>query len=148
MAVHNSFTSLSLALETTAENIEKNAAEIVRDVGGAVHEVVVEHTPVDTGRALSNWLISIGGRAGHTREPFAPGRKGSTAFENRSYTIDRGRRKLSLYRDPERDLVISNNIHYIRKLNQGSSRQAPAGFVEAATLAGVTSIRGARLLRR
>lgn len=148
MATHRSFTSLSIALETTAEEIETNAARIMREAAGSVHEVVVERTPVDTGRAISNWIISIGSRAGHTRTPLVPGRKGSTAFENRAWAVDRGRRKLSLFDDPMRRIVISNNLDYIQKLNSGSSRQAPAGFVEAGVVAGVTSIRGARLLRR
>jgi hypothetical protein len=33
-------------------------------------------------------------------------------------------------------LVIFNAVPYIRRLNEGSSRQAPAGFIEKAVLAG------------
>lgn len=148
MATHKSFTAFSIALETTAENIEKNAAKLVREAAGSVHEVVVERTPVDTGQAISNWILSIGNRAGYTRRPFEPGSKGSTALENRSWAIEKGRQTLLRYNNPNSQVAITNNLHYIGELNNGSSQQAPAGFVEAAVMSGVTSIRGARLLRR
>lgn len=89
---------------------------------------LIEDTPVDTGWASSNWVPSIG-------VPFtsiAGSKDGSKVTLDRSpsergkadvvanYTLDKGA------------IYISNNVPYIKFLNEGSSAQAPALFVEAA----------------
>ena len=41
---------------------------------------------------------------------------------------------------------VSNGVPYIGKLDQGSSQQAPAGFVRAAVVKAVAKLAGVRLL--
>ncbi len=41
---------------------------------------------------------------------------------------------------PEQDIHITNNLDYIVDLNEGSSAQAPAAFVEEAVDAGVKAV--------
>lgn len=83
----------------------------------AVFRDIVLATPVDTGRARANWQVS------HTDK---------TSILNK--TDKTGGATLSAVRlDPNKiQYVISNNLHYIEKLNRGTSAQAPAKFVERA----------------
>lgn len=77
-------------------------------------------TPVDTGRARSNWNVDINIVDVQIVEPTSkdPGpEKALSAI---------ARYKLN-------DVAyISNNLPYIRRLNEGYSQQAPAAFVETA----------------
>lgn len=89
-------------------------------------------TPVDTGWARANWVPSIGqplfldpGTQGREDQVArTPGRageqQGGLATVAATYKLNQG------------SVFISNNVPYIVRLNQGSSRQAPAGFVQGA----------------
>lgn len=82
---------------------------------------VTQITPVDTGRARGNWQSStIGPIAGET---------GKTDRHGQA-TIEENLRALATLKPYSRSW-ISNNVPYINRLNEGHSKQAPAGFVEA-----------------
>jgi len=92
-------------------------------------------TPVDTGWARANWVPRIGeafsGTAG-SREAAEAGSinegigQSGVASVATSYKTERG------------PVHITNNVPYILRLNEGSSRQAPAGFVQAAIVKAIT----------
>lgn len=88
----------------------------VRAVTLVVDKTLADTTPVDTGRARANWLPSL--NAPDTRQVEA-GQKEDVGPVLASYRI-----KDTIY--------ISNNLPYIRRLNDGWSKQAPAGFVDRA----------------
>lgn len=105
--------------------IRKLALDIVANLVAAPPE---GGTPVDTGWARANWIPRIGepfrGTAG-TREQAEAGNvsgaeQGAGQVAMLGYRLERGR------------VYISNNVPYIVRLNEGSSRQAPRGFVQAA----------------
>lgn len=81
-------------------------------------------TPVDTGWARANWVPQIGSPAGGlsgTRDAVSPGAQtAGVATVATSYRLSGGA------------VHISNNVPYIVKLNEGSSKQAPKGFVQDA----------------
>ena len=91
---------------------------------------LIEDTPVDIGWAQANWIPSIG--APPTRpvgattigEPDvgaarAAQQQGIAAIAT-GYTLEQG------------NVNITNNVRYIRPLNEGSSSKAPAMFVQSA----------------
>jgi len=81
---------------------------------------LVKATPVDTGRARSNWLV---GRNGPVRaEQPVIDREGAVARAE-------GEAVLATVR-PRDDVWLSNNVPYITLLNAGSSRQAPPRYVQ------------------
>jgi len=88
-------------------------------------------TPVDTGWARSNWIPAIGVPV---RDPAGSRSAVTTSAQQAgvasllSYTRDKG------------TVFISNNVHYINKLNAGSSSQAPAGFVQVAIIKAIGSL--------
>lgn len=106
---------------------------------------VVTATPVDTGRARSNWLVGDGSADRTVREAAVePGTKGSTGGQNTTAAIREGTDKLNAAKS--NTLYISNNLPYIVPLNEGSSAQAPAGFVETAVQAAHTAVAKIKLL--
>lgn len=93
-------------------------------------------TPVDTGWARANWAPNIGtpltavigerpkktagtGRKRDKKGKFVGGAGGDPSV-------------LLTYRLGQGPIFITNNVPYIKFLNEGSSKQAPAGFIQAA----------------
>ncbi len=77
-------------------------------------------TPVDTGHARANWVPSIGA-------PFRSEVSGTSSAEH-----DTGVAQVLGYKLASGQMLyVSNNVPYIRRLNDGWSQQAPALFVEA-----------------
>lgn len=101
-------------------------------------------TPVDTGWARANWIPSIGaanGALAGTRQ----------AAERGSINLSMAQRGLALiatrYRLKQGPVFISNGVPYITELNDGSSAQAPAGFVQSAILRAIgTTVRELRVV--
>ena len=119
--------------------VQDNADAMTREVALAVDAAVVMATPVDTGRARSNWQVALGAAPTGTRAPYSPGEEGSTSGTNTQAAIEQGRQAISGYRGGQ-VIHITNNLSYIGRLNAGHSAQAPSGFVERAVLAGVAAV--------
>jgi hypothetical protein len=124
---------------------ERNVDRVIREVALIADRELVLQTPVDTGRARSNWIVTIGSPATEVIPPYSPGSKGSSGSENANAAIAQGSLVIAQRRSGE-DISISNNVPYIGLLNQGSSAQAPAQFVQAAVQRAVVAVRKARVL--
>lgn len=126
-------------------NIQRNVPKLVKKVSLAVDQAVVVGTPVDKGTARSNWIVSINTEAQSPINAYVPGTKGSTKAANTTAALSQGRAALSAWR-VGMVVNITNGLDYIRFLNQGSSAQAPAMFVEQAIDEGVRAITGTSIL--
>ena len=93
-----------------ATNLE--IEEVVRKVAFDVYTGVVQKTPVDTGRAKSNWNIGKGSIDYSIR---------LKDFSFRAMPINKGAGKNVIY--------ITNSLPYINRLENGWSKQAPKGMV-------------------
>lgn len=121
--------------------VARGADRIVREVAVAAAQTVIVATPVDTGRARSNWLASVVGARRDTIDPLAEGQAATGP------SISAARAVIGSYNgDTHREVTLSNNLAYIGRLNDGYSAQAPAGFVRLAVQAAVDAVQGARLL--
>jgi hypothetical protein len=118
-----------------ADLIVKNVDVGFKATAIAVDQTVVIATPVDTGRARSNWRVQSGEPNTAVRPAFVAGKDGSTLGENTNAAISEG--KAIIAADRTGTIYISNNLPYIGPLNDGSSAQAPAGFVERAVQSGL-----------
>lgn len=98
---------------------------------------LVEDTPRDTGWAAANWVPAIGVSRDTTEgtEP-TPQEVAARASEQAAATT-----ALFSYRLPRGAIFINNNVPYIPRLNDGYSRQAPAGYVQNAIRRGVNKTR-------
>ena len=126
--------SFGKRIKIVGQTVEDNATKLVRKVAIAVDGHLVLSTPVDTGRARSNWQVEINAEAGGTVEPVSP-----------QQAMAQAAAKVATSRNGD-EIHITNNLPYIGKLNDGWSAQAPASFVQIAVLEGVQVIKGTRLL--
>lgn len=96
---------------------------------------LVKKTPVDTSNALSNWIVSLGSIYGREIPPHFYGSMGSTYNESSNMAYQLGKNALQEKFSGE-SIFISNSVDYIVDLNNGTSKQEPAGFVYRAYLLG------------
>lgn len=144
---HRTFLSLSVALNQLGEQVVNNVNRAKVETAKAVARSVIEATPVDTGRARSNWLPKIGSPPSHTRMPHAPGEhlgRGETA--NQQAAVARADAVFTAAK-PGQPLYLKNNLKYIARLNEGYSKQSPAGFVGIAVIEALSSLRTVKILK-
>jgi hypothetical protein len=131
---------MARTLLNLANSLEKRAADLPKKVSGvavstalAIVNDLANVTPVDTSQAISNWQVSLGSKIDSKIKPHYPGEKGSTKTPSGNVTRENARNVLQS-KAPGVTIYISNSLPYIRRLNDGYSNQAPAGFVERAVL--------------
>jgi len=114
----------TFALDVAAfvEKAGKNADLVMRKVALDVFTRVVLRTPVDTGRARGNWILTVGTARIElpAKAPLDPTGKRVVEVYGRllaSYTIADG------------PISIRNRLPYIVRLEDGYSGQAPSGMV-------------------
>jgi hypothetical protein len=95
-----------------------SADRIVRGLTIELFASVVRDTPVDTGRARGNWQTSVENAPAVEVERLDKS-GGSAIAEIVSTTPAKVGSKT----------LLTNNLPYIRSLEEGSSKQAPAGMV-------------------
>jgi hypothetical protein len=103
--------------------VDENLDKTVRATAMAAMRALTMETPVDTGRAKNNWNADINAVDASITETANPSADGT----------DKINAALASYKQGD-TVFISNNLPYIRRLNEGHSKQAPAGFVEAAVM--------------
>jgi hypothetical protein len=123
------------SLNKAKVQMEGEVTKIIRKVALSVDQAVVLATPVDKGRARGNWIVSRG--SPEKSETGKLDKSGAGA-------LSQGRSVIGGAQFGE-IIWISNNVPYIGRLNEGSSKQAPSGFVEKAIQAGVEAVDGARI---
>ena len=97
----------------SGEQIEQARRKTVLDLFSAV----IKDTPVKTGRAKGNWQTSVG-----TVKAAVLDRTGESAAQDELLAA------LGQWHDDE-TIYIANGLPYIERLEDGSSKQAPAGMV-------------------
>lgn len=129
------------------KRLNKIASKIVINAGGAVRaaaivadQVVTLATPVDTGRARSNWQAAIDGPASGIVAPLD--KSGGAAMSRARAIIETYNARRN------QEIHITNNVHYIKLLEDGHSAQAPSGMVTQAVQAANAVIKRHRLLRK
>ncbi len=140
-----SLQEFSRRIKVRAAKVVTNTDKLVRSVALAADQAIVSGTPVDTGRARSNWIVQLDSASDSVIEAYAPGKKGVTAAANTQAAIDQGEAVIHNYQSGK-EIHITNNLPYIQELNDGSSKQAPANFVESAVQAAVAKINAARII--
>lgn len=95
----------------------------VIDLTLRIHGDLVQDTPVDTGWAQNNWLLSVGSPIEET--------VGTREAVDRS-SVTAGVAMVLRYQLMQGVVYITNNVPYIQALNDGHSEQAPANFVQMA----------------
>jgi len=84
-------------------------------------ERIVNMTPVDTGRARSNWQVTLDERSTSVTGPIV----------SAAQTINTGAAVIAAVSGGQ-SIWIANNLPYIEPLENGHSSQAPAGMIAVA----------------
>jgi hypothetical protein len=108
--------------EKIAAITRRNVAKVMQIATVEFYRQVIISTPVDTGRARHGWNITIQSPS-LTVPP-----EGQYSIPN----INEHGLDTIVSVSPEQIIYITNRVPYIEDLNKGSSRQAPARFVELA----------------
>jgi len=128
-----------------ANNAPHEVNRVKRNTALAVDQAVVLGTPVDTGTARSNWLVSTDAPKNDIIEAYDELVGGDMSESvNAQAALAQGKKVIQAA-TPGQDIHITNNLPYIVPLNEGSSAQAPAAFVEEAVNAGVQAARRTRI---
>lgn len=122
-------------LSLSKNGYDEKANNLKKKIATAVIQDLVLSTPVDTSQALSNWQITLSSPNAHRIDAIYPGRKGSTQDASSEAAIAIALKLIQSVK-PGQSIFIQNVLPYIRRLNDGYSYQAPAGFVERAQLIG------------
>ncbi len=130
-----------------ARSVDINSGDALRDAIGAAMVTLVRVTPVGgpptsprdphPGLARSNWKVIIPGES----------IGGLVAAGGESDAITRGIFAAKAV-PTDGTAFIANFVPYINRLNEGSSTQAPAGFVRLAVVAAGLSANAVVLLRK
>lgn len=116
-------------------------SEVVRRVQLRTWQTITSAHPVDTGFSRGFWTPTVGSPASETVERPIDRRAASAQGSNAlSANRARAERIASSYQVRRGKVFLTNLVSYVRFLNEGSSSQAPAKFIERAIAAGIRSI--------
>lgn len=138
--------ALAKFIEGKADKVKDVAHELKQEAATAMLVHLVRETPVDTSQALSNWQIGNGVPVIAEIPPYVRGLRGSTAGASQDAAIAEGKERIARSK-PGEPIYLSNLLPYIRRLNNGWSKQHPGGFVQSAMMIGRELIRTVRLVR-
>lgn len=102
-------------VDDASEALEKIIRQTVQEMG----QRIVMRTPVDTGAARGGWWPALG---------MTPQLGGGAADPGGQATVSRIA-MVAAQMKPGDVFTLANNIKYIRKLEYGSSKQAPGGMM-------------------
>ncbi len=122
---------LAESLEKRINKIRNESNERIKLTAKKTLGYLIDATPVDTSRAESNWQVSLNNKIPSSAEiePHFPGSQGSTEFESGDAAYILGENIID-QRESGQSIFISNVVNYIDDLNEGTSPQAEAYFVE------------------
>jgi len=114
---------LNKRFDKVADRVGVSVVTLQKKLAFDIFADLVEQTPVDTGRAMNNWNISVG-----TVDRSVTDSGGSPGGIQGAKEGIAAASLAGL--QPFSTVWISNSLPYITFLNEGSSDQAPSGFVE------------------
>lgn len=148
MGTHD-FSRFTMVMRKRAREIESASHAAMRQVGQAATDTIINATPVDTAKAVSNWRAGLTQPTG-VLETSAPGSsKGSGAHSARSRSKQGAAAVFKAAENLKADVVFFvNNAPYIGVLNYGDQRHRPHGMVEKGLFAARLAAKSIRILKR
>jgi adenylosuccinate lyase len=145
-----------------AEELPQRANKVKQTVARTINFDLLETTPVDTGQAVSNWIVTLDEPASETRPAFVEvaegGMRGPAGAKQWTHRADTEATRQANIAEalplanqtidsatPEQPIYITNNLDYIQALDEGHSAQAQ-NFVERAIILGRDVLNRANIL--
>lgn len=132
MATSNGLEEFAERMNKVADQVESRFSRLLRGAALAAAQAAILATPVDTGRARGGWSVAV------NRDPtpgdFPPDLTGSLAIGRAVSVLGVPSGKIDF-------INVVNAVEYIDFLENGSSKQAPAGMTPSAILAAQSYLR-------
>ncbi len=131
-------------VKIVAEDLEKFTTRVMVRLTTSIWAELQEATPVDTGWARANWHPSVRSPVTEAVADLSDGTEPTPELVQAAAAQSQaGLDEVAAYRFPHDGRVyIVNNAHYIQRLNEGHSPQAPPEFVQKAIQAGIAQAMG------
>jgi hypothetical protein len=143
---------LAKEMRDLAAAVPVRANEIKQQVARTINFDLLETTPVDTGLAMSNWIVALDEASADIRGPFVGALEGKMVQKDKVRTwTHRGNTEATRQANkapalalgnatidssqPGQEIHLTNNLPYIQALDEGHSSQA-ALFVDRAIILG------------
>ena len=123
-------------LEIILEDMDIFIAKQIVGLVFEIHAELVQATPVDLGWARAHYIPRI---ATPYRETFDGDPTAAGAGQSNAKALQELYGIAHSYKIEMGPIYISNNVPYIQKLNDGHSKQAPAGFIQLAVDSAVSN---------
>jgi hypothetical protein len=117
----------------------------IKDVAQAAATELVERTPVKTGRARNSWTGSPKAPVMLVLEGVDTPNRSANAQSASKRAGDQIADIIKAWQPAKTSLFVTNGTPYIGDLDNGTSRQAPAGMTVFAVSAGVAKAQGIKL---
>ncbi len=134
------------SLQKFGQDIPKIVGQLQRRAALSIMSDLIKGSPVDTGRFRGSWMVGIGvaDRAKLSEKRAGARGRANESKRKKAKRLNTNSRELggdSMSRvalltpstvtgkDP---IIISNNLPYGQRLAEGSSKQAPSGWIDAA----------------
>jgi hypothetical protein len=121
--------SFKADLNRFAESIDKKVEAVIRQIVIELFNAITLHNPVDTGYSRSNWRVSVNEPDETVSVP--PSDKARADTKNRTGWIEAPSLDLSILSNLQStdSVFVTNSVDYVQYLEEGSSKQAPSGFL-------------------
>lgn len=121
---------LDVAVARLADQLGIATQAVTEKLALDLHKKITERTPVDTGRARSSWNISEG--APDTTVPPETGVESTGKYSQQSSPPPNTVPPPTPEITGTKAVYITSSLEYVQYLEEGSSKQAPAGMVTIA----------------
>ncbi len=128
-------------MHVVAAGVVSAVARVVRKAALAADQTAVLATPVVTGRARANWIVTVGSPSDSADAQ--PDPSGQAALAQGQAAVG----EFEVGRGEAGSIFVTNNVEYIIPLENGHSAQAPSGMSAQAILAAVGVVRHESLLK-
>jgi len=139
--------SFSSRLNNLGDVLLHNVSETIRKAAQAATNELVLRTPVKTGRARVNWRVSFGSLSSKEYDPPNTESVDLNRQIASAEALINAANKIKMWKVGKGNIFIANPVHYIGKLDEGSSAQARNGMTDFAIAAARDILRKGRLLR-
>ena len=112
--------SFTLDMQNFISKTERDADKVFRGTALGMFSRIVTRTPVKTGRLRANWIPSINKQSNRTTK--RTDKSGGLTITAINAVTGKGGVGDTLF--------LSNNLPYAQSIEDGSSKQAPAGMVK------------------
>lgn len=116
--------------------VEDGANRMHTRAAKAMLAACIDRTPVDTGKAVSNWRVGVGQPTRVEIEAYSPGKFGSTETANRQAALQAGLARIET-KQPKQEIFISNLVSYLPYIERLKGVDAIAISAGNAAIAGM-----------